>query len=220
MRLDLAERLRCPRPHAATPLIVVAEQVEDRELVAGVAGCPVCHLEARIDAEGVWFPEALGRLPDRSAAEQDMMRAPVGDEDLQRTAALLGLAEPGGTVLLTGRYARFAERLAHEFDVAIVIVGAPPHGVAAGAGVYAGVYAVHLGGDAVPFTDHTFRAAALDAVASEDAIRTVAVGGRILGAWPLARPATVKELARDEREWVGEREAPVRTVSIGRAKGG
>ncbi len=216
MRLDLADRLRCPRAHAPSPLVVVARQVDGRELLSGFAGCPVCHVEARIEGGVIRFPG------EPSGAAGVVSDALVTDDDLTRLAALMGLDEPGGTVLLAGSYARFAPRLAADLEVTVVVTGAPP--VAAGAG-QPGVCVVELPEPAVPFSDHTFRAAALDAPGDPDAnalitdaLRTVAIGGRILGRATMPLPADVKELARDDREWVGEREQPATRVTLGRAR--
>lgn len=213
MRLEIAERLRCPRAHAPTPLVLVAERVVDRELIDGIAGCPVCLNEARIQNGDVSFaglaaPTASvphGAVGDQHAAQPDRT-------SLDRLRALLQLGEPGGAVLLTGRYARFAARLAEDLDVAaIVMAAAPVRG--------RGVSCVRSAERAVPFSDHTFRAAALEASAPAslessfasaflaDAVRCVEIGGRVIGGADLALPPLLRELARDQTEWVGEREA-------------
>lgn len=205
MRLEIAERLRCPRAHAATPLVVVAHRTVERELVAGVAGCPSCHLEAELRQGDVFFP----------GAQDAPLSGSVDAAALERVLALLGLAEPGGSVLLTGRYVALAAALTEHADVAVVTLNARgPAGE--------GVSAVFLTEPALPFSDHTFRAAALDALTPLpvllDALRTVQPGGRVLGALPLERPLGVRELARDATEWVGEREAgPGGIVTIRRA---
>lgn len=222
MRLNLADRLHCPRAHAPSPLVVVARQVDDRELVAGFAGCPVCDLEARIADGVVRFPAG----EREGSGEARTPSAPVvSDEDFTRLAALLGLDEPGGTVLLTGSYARFATRLAAELELAVVIVGPPTLDTSRS---MPGVSLVELAEPAIPFSDHTFRAAALDASGTPehvramiaDAVRTVAIGGRVLGMEALPLPDDVKELARDEREWVGQRERAAMRVTLGRARAG
>lgn len=208
MRLDLAERLRCPRAHVATPLVVVTTAVAERDLRRGFVGCPVCQLEARIADGVVTFAEA-----------EDLPLADDGwGPTLDRLVALLGLAEPGGSVLLTGRYAACAADLARATDVAVVVMGA-----AAGIGADEHVGVVRGLRAAVPFSDATFRAVALDlptdtavsadvAAFAADAVRSVAVGGRVLARSATAVPDGIKELARDETEWVGERQlvsAPV-----------
>jgi hypothetical protein len=202
MRLDLAERMRCPNTHAPTQLIVVAQESDGRELVRGFAGCPVCHLEARISAGVVRFPG----FEEPSARVSTPHPAPHA---IERLRAQLGLADDGGAVLLMGRYAPFGMALAGAMDIGVVTMMAPRA-------------TVRLFESVVPFTDHTFRAVAMDMAADPslalDAVRTVVPGGRVLGAHPLLMPTQVKELARDQIEWVGEREAgPSGVVTIRRA---
>ena len=72
----------------------------------------------------------------------------------------------------------------------------------------------------IPFSDATFRAAAIDESVARtlavDVVRSVAIGGRVLGAVSVERPPGIVELARDATEWVGEREARSPMVSLGR----
>lgn len=222
MRLELAERLRCPAPHhAPTPLIVVAREVASRELRVGMVGCPVCSLEARIAGGDLWFgTSAPSSAPaPASAAGTDVAGdgAPGANPvaaDVERLVALMGLAEPGGAVLLTPAYAALALVLASAAGVTVVL-----HDPAEQSRV-PGIAAVRGLPDAVPFTDGTFRAAVLDAAAgacAADAVRCVVPQGRVIGAAGLAVPPGVTVLARDAREWVGERGAlPGPMVPLGR----
>ena len=201
MRLDLAERLRCPNDHAPTPLIVVASRVVDRDLIAGIAGCLTCHLEARVEDGVVRFT-----APHDIEVSTAGMEGAASDEDVARTAALLGLSEPGGIVLLIGRYAEMASALQERFDVATVSVKS---------------------NGAIPFADQSFRAAAVDAGHADDkgkerrllgeAARTLSVGGRCLTPHTLHLPPAVKELARDDREVVAEKQMEARMIGISRA---
>jgi hypothetical protein len=162
----------------------------------------VCQLEARIVAGVVRFPgfeEPSARVSTPHPAAHA----------LDRLRAQLGIADEGGAVLLMGRYAAFGMALAGALDIGVVTMMTPRA-------------AVRLSESVVPFTDHTFRAVAMDMAVdptmAADAVRTVAPGGRVLGAHPLAMPALVKEVARDQVEWVGEREAgPGGVVTIRRA---
>jgi len=216
MRLEIAERLRCPRSHVATPLVLVASRVVERELVEGAAGCPVCFAEAHIRGGDVWFDDAG---PADSSASGTIVSPEIDPrsarESLDRLMAQLLLGEPGGAVLLTGRFGLFAAPLARELDVAVVVINAVT-------AARLGVSVVALRAQSVPFSDHTFRAAALDGGLTPefaaDAARSVTVGGRILGALPLALPPLARELARDHVEWLAEREAgPGGVVRIRRA---
>lgn len=206
MHLELAERLRCPAPHAATPLIVVARVTRERELREGFAGCPVCQLEARIIEGHVRFAgiASVGDAVEDGAAP-----------DLARVIALLGLAEPGGAVLLTGRYASLAAALVAETGVRVVVMHASSLPSAT-----EDLAAVTGALDRVPFTDATFRGAALDAglpvALLSDAVRTVMVDGRVLADARVGALTGLKELARDDREWVAAREMAGAVVELKR----
>jgi len=218
MRLELAERLRCPSAHLPTPLIVVAQRSAGRELVAAMLGCPVCRLEARIVDGDVRFDDGAGagmgepRRPDAASR-------PTAVPELDRVVALLGLAEPDGAVLLTGRYAALAGGRAAATGVSVVVMHA---GAAGASGCVSGadVAAVHGSRDVVPFVDATFRGVALDAGLPPafvgDAMRSTAIGGRVLADVSVAPPPGLKELARDDTEWVAAREAGGAIVELKR----
>lgn len=214
MRLELAERLRCPNPHAPTPLVVVARAKREFELLRGFAGCPVCHLEARFEDGHLRFAPELG---DGLMAEESSIVGPWWEAELDRTIALLGLAEPGGAVLLTGRYAPLAEQIAAAVDTSVVVMGVRQ--LPAATDRVAGVEHALSG---VPFTDGTFRAAAVDAWSTtaflHDAVRTIAPKGRMLVPVLRTVPPGLKELARDEQEWVAERETTGAIVELSRRR--
>lgn len=218
MRLELAERLRCPRAHAPTPLVVVASQVVERELRGGVAGCMVCRYEAHFEegdliAEGARPGASLGAPPGADGGET---RGPEPAPDVDRLIALLGLAEPGGAVLLTGPYVAAASELAARCEVAVITDRARP--VRA---LEDPVSALVGFGDAIPFAEGSFRGAALgvdvSSARAREVVRVLPRGARIVGAVTLDLPAGARELARDEREWVAEVEGQAPLVSLGRA---
>lgn len=212
MRLELAERLLCPAPHERTPLIVVAEASADRDLLRGSAGCMRCHLEAQFVQGSLVFPAAAGAAEVSPAEDVSGAAAlPANDTLLERLEALLGISEPGMSLLLSARYAAVAASLAerHEAVVAVLDAAGPS---AAGVGHVRGAGAV------VPFSDATFAAAALgedvSAAQLHDALRTVRVGGRVLAAAALPLPAGVRELARDASDWLGEVSVSVSPVMV------
>ena len=217
MRLELAERLRCPGAHASTPLIVVAQETRDRVLRRAIVGCAVCGLEARITAGALTFPDGLVVAGAEGAPAADLGRAAAADDvpagaavpadvdaaALERLVALLHLDAPGGAVLLAGGYARFAEALEASHDVhAVVLASARDTRDDTRDGTRDDT-------PSIPFTDATFRAAAVAAMPPAllgDLPRVVTPGGRIVAAVGSEPPAGARVLARDDREWVAERE--------------
>lgn len=208
MRLELAERLVCPAAHATTPLIVVADETADRDLIRGTAGCMTCHREGRFVGGTLEFG------PPRAMAVSTAPEREPGEELIFRLTALLSLGDAGQPLLLGETYRQLAPILAERFDAAVAVIdawGPSPRGVGHIVGV----------GERVPFADGTFAAAALDsrltADALADAVRCVRVGGRVLGDATTVPPARVRELARDAQQWVGEVAAPSVVVPLRRA---
>lgn len=190
-------------------MVVVARAKRGFELVSGFAGCPVCHLEARFEGGDLLLP-----------ADVAPVAAPMPDgwtPDPDRTIALLGLAEPGGAVLLSGSYAALASQLVERLDVAVVVMGS-------GGRSDLSVAAAVVRGPApnVPFTDGTFRAAAVDARFPDallgDLVRTIAIGGRMLATTATRLPPGLNELARDDHEWVAAREGSGAIVELSRRR--
>jgi hypothetical protein len=226
-------------------------------------GCPVCETVYRIDRGDVLFaPRPSG--------------AGAGDDpaDVLRMAAMLDLADPGGVVVLVGRWAAYAAPLADMADVQILVIDpgtfrspegqisyasnyyvpssplrgeegtrikrkddstshgpergtriereddSTPHGRERGtriereddstahgrevAGLREMVSVIYAGG-AVPLGAESVRAVATDA--PEVVVRALRGRGRIVAPAETAVPVGVRELARDERYWVGERES-------------
>ena len=207
MRLELAERLICPGAHAPTPLIVVAQATDGRDLLRGSVGCMTCRIEATI-TDGTLSFDAY-----RMAASTAPVLEPT-EALVERLAALLALDEPGRRVLLGDTFQAVAPLLVDRYDCLVAVLdawGPSPRGVGH----------VRLGGDRVPFADATFDAAALDShmttAMAADAVRCLRVGARVLGDVSSPPPARVRELARDATQWVGEVDAPAIVVPLRRA---
>ena len=195
--------------------MVVASEVVERELRRGVAGCPVCRFEARFEGG-----DLRGDAPEAGAETAASPEEPATVGAIDRLMALLGLAEPGGAVLLTGEYAALAPALAQRCEVAVITDRSRPQRA-----LEDPVAAVIGFGEHVPFSDATFRAAAIGARAAgsaitraqaNDAVRCTAPGGRIVGSATVPLPEGARELARDEREWVAEVEARATVVELKR----
>jgi len=216
VHLELAERLVCPAVHQRTPLVVVALQTRERDLLEARLGCMQCRREGFIVGGHVML-QARGAGEANAAIAGVSQAATAGETQaaLDRLEAQLGLSEPGARVLLGGRYARFADDLATRVDARVAALN-----VSTAASPGAG--SVFLAEECVPFSDGTFTAAAFDALISatqlSDALRTLQRGARVVGMHPLPVPLGVREIARDAVEWVGERDAlPTDVVPLRRA---
>ncbi len=200
MFIELVDDLRCPRPHEETWLVASADRTDDRDIVEGTLGCPICHAEYPIRDGVVWFTDP-GSLARRST------RAPKADAELaMRLAALLDLSDAQGLALLAGSWASVAPLLRELVPTHVVLLN-PDAPVPAGAGI--SVLQVASG---IPLAAATCRGVALDASTTEAddlgaAVRVLRARGRLVAPLSTPVPPEVTELARDERLWVAERSA-------------
>jgi len=173
--------------------VLSVESWEGSRVSSGVLGCPRCHVRYPIRDGVVDFAGGAG-LPAEVESDED-------ESDAIRLAAQLGLSEPGGLVLLTGRYASLAEGLLNVVDVTCLLVDAPD-------GSPPGAVRLRLH-NRVPLMSGALRAAAIDDSGSNpaflgDVIRCIRDGGRIVAPTHSPVPENVRILARDRREWVGQ----------------
>jgi hypothetical protein len=211
---ELVESLRCVRAHAPTGLVAVAYETSDRDIVRGALGCPECKAEYAIaDATADFRDGAEGpALPPAKSRPEDVLA--------MRAGALLGLEEPGGVVVLAGAWTAAAPELAALTQaVKILALDAAP-GVASGDGI-----SLARTAGVIPLRAATARGIALDAAhasASDvsSAVEALAPRGRLIAPVTCTVPDGVRELARDARDWVGERLAAPAVVPLARAPKG
>lgn len=179
MHITLTDRLTCPRCGPGAGLIVLMDEVADRRVVSGSLGCPVCRerypISGRVadlrlgDAGEATGPAPAGvearaeaRAEVRAAAD-DVEPGVAGaggraDEAAVRVAALLGLGEGSGFVVLDGpdalAVAARLRGLAPEYEPVVVV----PEAGAAAAGASA-VSALMIDA-ALPMADSLMRGAA------------------------------------------------------------
>jgi len=218
MHVDLVEALRCPRGHEESWLVAATDVVTERRIIRGTIGCPVCGAEWRIEEGELDFDAAVqmpsaassAALPVRQPLSQNPAGATVAtaqpdtptlEASALRMAALLDLRDTTGAVVLFGEAARVADALASLTGVLVLAVNAPP-----GVGTRHSRLRVLR---ALPLGVGTVRGGALDhAHAStswmSSVVRAVQQSGRIIAPAVVPVPDDVRELARDEDEWVGE----------------
>ena len=201
MLLALTDHLRCTGAHEESSLVARADVVVMRRMIEGVLGCPVCHVERRV-AGGVLYWSA-GESPPPASAEADVTGA-----ELLRLAALIGLAESPSPFVLCGARGLAAAGLGGIVDAPTVLLDPPDDRAAARATVIRRA-------PRLPLAPRSARGVALDAAWASagdrvvSAVAALAPRGRLVAPAMTPVPAGVREIARDAREWVAEREADV-----------
>jgi uncharacterized protein YbaR (Trm112 family) len=207
MLLALVDSLRCPAGHEESPLVLSTEAWDGPRVLRGVLGCPTCHARYPIH-DGIVDFTGGARVVRRAAGDGL-------EPDAVRLAAQLGLSDPGGLVLLAGRYALASATLCDLADVTSVLVDAGAETSKA-----AVCFAVS---ERLPLIAGALRAAAIDEPRNTSAFlaevaRCVAARGRVVTPTDSPVPPGIRVLARDEYEWVGEViEESMPTVPLRRA---
>jgi len=178
MHILLTDILSCPRCGPEFGLVLLADRVEERRVLEGRLGCANCREQYPVRGG-----ELDARLSGETAGEPGGSSAPgaVGDAGAAvRLAALLGLADARGTVLVAGPGAALAAEVAALVpELEVVALGAEPGGgeeepgvsrVAAGAGL--------------PFRGRTLKGVALtggaDPALLAEAVRVLHPGARLV----------------------------------------
>ncbi|TVR60966.1 MAG: hypothetical protein EA422_13200 [Gemmatimonadales bacterium] len=184
MHLLVTDRLSCPRCGPAFGLILLADELRERRVLEGALGCANCR--ERYPVEGGFgdlrppprSPLPAGPVPSVSEGRGNGPRDPA--EDTFRLAALLGVREGPGLLLLAGGWVALAGRLAamiHEIEV----VALDPHLRASAE--EAGVSRLTTG-RTLPFFHASLRGVALDGAQlvewEEEAIRVLGPGARLV----------------------------------------
>jgi uncharacterized protein YbaR (Trm112 family) len=201
--IELIDALRCPADHPPSALVAAFDRIDDRDVVTGMLGCPICRSEFQIRDGALWMVTSSMPAP--------ATRAKNPDEDALRLAASLDLRSETGFAILRGSWCALAEPIVAIAPTHLVLLD-PPLGTPPGPGRSI----VHAGGT-VPFAAATAVAATIDdderAFALAAAVRPP---GRVVGPLNVQPPRDVRELVRDERWWVGERENATAPISLGR----
>jgi hypothetical protein len=192
------------KPHEDSWLVARADELDARHIVRGELGCPICAAR---------YPVRAG-VVDFSAGESSpqVMRAEQGLA--LRAAALLGLTEPGGLVVLAGEWSACSEELLAmtegvqllALDFAAELESAGPLSLA-------------LIADVIPLAEGCARGMALDLAHStgsllDGAARALAPAGRLLAPSTAPVPPMLRELARDDRHWVAEKSPSITSAPV------
>jgi hypothetical protein len=186
MFIELTDHLRCPEPHAEAFLVLLPDRMDQRDVVAGHLGCPICGWNTAWDHGNPDFGE-----PWTSVG------APLFDA--HAAYAMLGVEGPGGWIALGGNAGVLAEPLMALLPGISVVLLNPP------AEARAVVDASVIVGARWPLKAHAMRGVVLgDDVPgrwSEAAVGSTLPGLRTVGCRELpATPVTV--LGHADGVWV------------------
>jgi uncharacterized protein YbaR (Trm112 family) len=212
MFIELVDALRCPVAHAESWLVASADRMEARHIVEGTLGCPVCRAEYPIHRGVVDFRrESPRRLPPRTAPDP---------EQAMRLAAFLDLSDASGFAVLAGARGAHAPLVRAQVDTPLVLID-PPEDVEG----EPGISVLRCDGE-LPLAAGAARGVAIDGGSPErvaSAVRATRATGRVVASASTPLPDGVREIARDDTDWVGEREplaSPVVTLHVRRAARG
>jgi hypothetical protein len=203
MFIELIDAIRCPADHPPSSLVAAFDTIIDRDVISGMLGCPVCRSEFQIKQGELWLVTTAMPAP--------ATRALNPEEDALRLAASLDLRSETGFAILRGAWCALADHIAEISPTHLVLLD-PPLNTGRGSGRSV----VHAGGT-VPFSPATAVAATIDDDERAYALSlTVKPKGRLVGPTNLAVPRDSREITRDDRWWVAEKENATAPIAIGR----
>lgn len=211
MLLALTDHLRCTAQHEESALVARADFAEHRRMARGVLGCPVCHVEREVRGGVVYwggvvaaaaFVAGTAGTADTAGTDTD-----TDPDAVIRAGALLRFGDSLAPFVLCGDEGSAAIGLSGMADAAIVLLDPPDDRAAP-------LATVIRGAPAVPLADRSVRGIALDARGTDpawlaSAVRVLAPRGRLVAPVGVGVPPGIRELARDDKQWVGERDAGV-----------
>ena len=198
MYTELVDALRCTGAHEEAWLVAAAERTEDRHIVTGRLGCPVCRAE---------YPIVHGAADFRSVRAPELSRSlkvsrTVSEDELLRARALLNLVEEGGTIALVGSAGGLLEPLEQTTQATYLLVNPPVLPSRTDVSVV-------LFDHGAPLASKALRGVLVDLPVTDDVLRglvkALRTGGRLVAPVSVPLPEGVQEIARDEVQWVAER---------------
>jgi uncharacterized protein YbaR (Trm112 family) len=197
MHIELIDLLRCPREHEETWLVAAFTKIEDRFVVEGKLGCPVCNASYVIS-------DGIADLRQNREVRVESHPSTNNPDDAMRVAALLGLTVPNALAVLEGSYASTARGVS-ELTQCRVIALNPPYEIEESEAV-----GVVLTDSRIPFASNSVYGIAVQAAnLLNDVPRILRQRGRLITTIRGVLPAGINQIASDERDQVGEAVGPV-----------
>ncbi len=196
MHIEFIDLFRCPQPHEETWLVAAFSRMEERIVIEGRLGCPICKTEyAIVDGVAVF---------GETATKQVTGTIPPSAETVTRLAAMLGMLRPGMLVLLTGSLAARSHELSSLVSGRVLVLNPIPALVTESESVGS-----IRTGSTIPVASRSVDGVALDtatddAVMLREIVRVLRPGGRLAAPASMSLPAGLRQLARDEQYVVAE----------------
>ncbi len=196
MHIEFIDLFRCPEPHEETWLVAAFSRMEERIVIEGRLGCPICKTEYAILNGVVVFGE--------TATKQVTGAIPPSAETVTRLAAMLGMLRPGMLVLITGSLAPTGHELSSLASGRVLVLNPIPARV---------IESERVGsirtGAAIPVSSSSVDGVALDTAIDDPAmlrelVRVLKPGGRLVAPASMSLPAELRQLARDDEHVVAE----------------
>jgi hypothetical protein len=202
--IELIDAIRCPADHPPSSLVAAFETITERDVISGMLGCPVCRSEFQIRNGDLWLVT--------TAMPSPATRPLNPEDDALRLAASLDLRTEIGFAILRGAWCALGERIVDISPTHLVLLD-PPLNTPRGPGRSI----IHAGGT-VPFSPATAIAATIDDDERAYALSlAVKPKGRLVGPNNIKLPRDTRELVRDDRWWVAEKENESAPISLSRA---
>jgi uncharacterized protein YbaR (Trm112 family) len=202
--IELIDLLRCPRQHEESWLVAAFHKMQDRFVIEGRLGCPVCSASYSISggvADLREEQESLPFMPEIPATEN-------GGDNAMRVAAMLGLLKPGSVAVLVGMDADLAGDISEISHAKIISLNSQNRQSMERENVAAVISGAHF-----PLASASVDGVMLERGSPESAVaeslRVLRTGGRLVADAGLALSGSVRELARDDHYVVAESTGPL-----------
>jgi uncharacterized protein YbaR (Trm112 family) len=202
--IELIDLLRCPRQHEESWLVAAFHKMQDRFVIEGRLGCPVCSASYSISGGVVDLrdeQESLPFMPEIPATEN-------GGDNAMRVAAMLGLLKPGSVAVLVGMDADLAGDISEISHAKIISLNSQNRQSMERENVAAVISGAHF-----PLASASVDGVMLERGSPESAVaeslRVLRTGGRLVADAGLALSGSVRELARDDHYVVAESTGPL-----------
>lgn len=207
MHLELVETLKCPNDHAPGVLVAAADEIEHRFVVRGLLGCPDCLAEYSVEQGITRF------AAQRNSSEQIVEHETDRSEEAMRLAAQLGLSAGRTTFAVVGFDLALVNAMRAIVPARVLVFNARDVASFDARALASAALTAPLGiatiDDTFPLADRKLDGIAIANTAMHLLPHSVAAlrpRGRLVAPLSAALPDGMRELVRDTKVWVAERE--------------